>query len=535
MKFFGSDDAKVDTSDDVLIIGPKQLLEQCSKEDWLIRLTASASAGPSAKKQKTEQAADTPLLSQVIATLAPSADDDDVTTTYVASSGEQGVKKITVAALRTACSRHNTPSCSHAITSIAKKHKSKAGLTVVLLLKEASHALAAGSAVARAYPQYNRKDSKFLGVPRQLPSGLNIMSAPASPDFANTPDEGVSVVFSAVAPSDLPLVANTAHAIQSTCRLVDAPPNELTTDAMVAEACAVAQRHSVTPVVIRGEELKIQGFGGLYGVGKAATNPPALVVLSFFPKGTDKSTKGAVVLVGKGITYDTGGLSIKISGNMPGMKRDMGGAGALLGAWDAAVGSGVACPLHAVLCCAENAVGPVATRPDDVHLMYSSKTVEINNTDAEGRLVLADGVAYSVKHLNPTYLLDMATLTGAQGIATGTHFGAIYCNNEVLEEQAVAAGKFSGDLVHPLPYCPELFRKEFKSAVADMKNSVKNRSNAQSSCAGQFIGNHLGSFQEEGNWLHVDMAYPSFDAADERATGYGVALVQGLLKQLGKL
>lgn len=181
---------------------------------------------------------------------------------------------------------------------------------------------------------------------------------------------------------------------------------------------------------------------------------------------------------------------------------------------------------------AENAVGPVATRPDDVHTLYSGKTVEINNTDAEGRLVLGDGVAWAVKTLNPEVLIDMATLTGAQGVATGRYFGALYCNHDGLETQAIAAGKASGDLVHPLPYAPEFFRGEFKSAIADMKNSVKDRSNASCACAGQFIGNHLGDFQNTGKWLHVDMASPVYTSSDERATGYGVALISNLLKQL---
>jgi probable aminopeptidase NPEPL1 len=136
-------------------------------------------------------------------------------------------------------------------------------------------------------------------------------------------------------------------------------------------------------------------------------------------------------------------------------------------------------------------VGPLSTRPDDVQVFYSGKTVEVNNTDAEGRLVLADGCSFASKHLNPKIIIDIATLTGAQGIATGKRHAAIYCNDEWLEDLAVRVGRESGDLTHPLPYCPEFFKPEFASAVADMKNSVKDRSNAQSACAGQFIGNHI--------------------------------------------
>eukprot|EP00299_Pterocystis_sp_00344_P011768 c5546_g1_i2.p1 GENE.c5546_g1_i2~~c5546_g1_i2.p1 ORF type:complete len:128 (+),score=28.36 c5546_g1_i2:112-495(+) len=124
----------------------------------------------------------------------------------------------------------------------------------------------------------------------------------------------------------------------------------------------------------------------------------------------------------------------------------------------------------------------------------------------------------------------MATLTGAQGVATGVRHAAIYCNDDLLESAFIRAGKVTGDLVHPLPYCPEFFRSEFASKVADMKNSVKNRSNATSSCAGQFLGNHISEYLEQGGkWCHVDIAFPAEDG--ERATGYGVALLLQMLKE----
>ncbi|MCA9515361.1 MAG: leucyl aminopeptidase family protein, partial [Myxococcales bacterium] len=226
-----------------------------------------------------------------------------------------------------------------------------------------------------------------------------------------------------------------------------------------------------------------------------------------------------------GIVYDTGGLSLKGKADMPGMKGDMGGAAAVLEAFRAAALLGSKARLDALLCLAENAVGPRSVRPDDVLTMYSGRRVEVNNTDAEGRLVLADGVAYAVKHLAPEVIVDLATLTGAQLIATGRKHAAIVCNDDDLEARAVAAGKASGDLVHPLPYVPEFFREEFKSRVADLKNSVKDRMNAQSSCAAQFIAEHLGDYA--GKWLHVDIAGPS--TAKERGTGFGVALLLDLI------
>ena len=232
----------------------------------------------------------------------------------------------------------------------------------------------------------------------------------------------------------------------------------------------------------------------------------------------------AIGLVGKGITYDTGGLSLKTKTGMVGMKTDMGGAAAVLGAFWAACRLQIRREITAVLCIAENSIGADATRPDDVLRMYSGRTVEVNNTDAEGRLVLADGLAWLAKHVKPDLIVDCATLTGAQLVATGKRHAAVYTNDEALEDRLVELGKRTGDLVHPLPYAPEFYRKEFHSRVADLRNSVKDRANAQSSCAGQFLAEHLRPF--EGRWAHVDLAGPATSGG--RGTGFGVALLCGL-------
>lgn len=154
-----------------------------------------------------------------------------------------------------------------------------------------------------------------------------------------------------------------------------------------------------------------------------------------------------------------------------------------------------------------------------------------HSCDAEGRLILADGVAHATKHIpNLSLVVDMATLTGAQLVCTGKKHAGILANTAELEQKAVAAGLRSGDLCYPMVYAPELLKKEFNSKVADMKNSVKDRSNAQSSCAGHFIESHLDS-DYKGGWLHVDMAGPA--TKDERGTGYGVGLILSLLEVPG--
>lgn len=410
----------------------------------------------------------------------------------------------TVAALPVKCSRHNTPSRTHSITKIIKTHSTGAEECIVLVCEKAD-LFASACGVARAYPTYSRKTATATSTDHTITVEVLLIGKGDTP----VTDEDIKVLNDAV------------YGVRLAARIVDSPANEMHTDAFIEEVQKVAQILGLKPQIIRGEELAVKGFGGIYGVGKAAVHPPALVVLSHSPPGGTEN----MAWVGKGIVYDTGGLSIKTKTSMPGMKRDCGGAAAILGAFYVAVQAGFTQNLHAVFCLAENAVGPTATKPDDIHTLYSGRTVEINNTDAEGRLVLSDGVAYAAKDLHCTTILDMATLTGAQGTATGKYHGAVLTNVLEWEEAAVTAGQASGDLVHPLPYSPELHFAEFASAVADMKNSVADRSNATSSCAGLFIAAHLG-FDFPGNWIHIDMAYPVHSG--ERATGYGVALLPTL-------
>ncbi|POM75640.1 Metalloprotease family M17 [Phytophthora palmivora] len=506
----------------ILVVGSLETLQSQGMTDSFLHQTL-VSASQDVKFSGTNPL----LLQHALDTLSPSADSGATSELLLARESGADVLPVTLYALPTQVSRSNTLARPHAIASFVKSHNklvTKRGhdntdevvLVVLMLPGHTDTWFAAGSAVARAAPLYEHK----------------LKSTNALPVTQAEKDKLQVVYQTPLTDDETTLVQHTADAIQLATRLVDAPPNELHSDAFIAEARAVAQRTNSKITVIQGEELREKGFGGIYGVGKAATHKPALVCLSHVPDGAD--AKG-IAMVGKGIIFDTGGLSIKTGGLMVGMKRDMGGAASLLAAFEAAClakNTTDKTPLHVVLCIAENAVGPDSTRVDDVLVMYSGKTVEVNNTDAEGRLVLADGVAYAVKHLNPKVVVDMATLTGAQGISTGNRIGAIYTNDGDLENLAVKAGKISGDLVHPMPYAPEFHRLEFKSTIADMKNSVKNRANAQVSCAGQFIANHLGDFEQTGKWLHVDMAFPVFTGDDERSTGFGVAFIQSLLKEI---
>jgi probable aminopeptidase NPEPL1 len=414
------------------------------------------------------------------------------------TSWDENGKKVIAAVLPEPCSRHNSPSRAWAIPALAKSAAGKGDAAIVMVMDDASHAFPSALAIARAFPLYSGKSKQ------DDPQEIHVA-------FIG-PDGSVSE----------PRAQAAMEGVRMAARLVDTPCSELHTNAFVDEARGVAERTGSSLTVIQGEDLISHGLGGIWGVGKAATNLPALAVLEHNPAGAKK----CVAWVGKGVVYDTGGLSIKTRG-MAGMKGDMGGAGAVIAAFEAAVKLNFPHKLVALLCLAENAVGPEATRPDDIHTLFSGKTVEINNTDAEGRLVLADGVAWATKNHNPDLLLDMATLTGAVLISTGKAHAGIYTNSEAIEVAAIAAGKRAGEPVHPMLYAPELFRKEFKSNVADMKNSVKDRMNAQSSCAGQFIANHLPE-ENTPDWIHVDIAGTAWDS-NNLGTGYGV----GLLLELG--
>ncbi|KAK7114808.1 probable aminopeptidase NPEPL1 [Littorina saxatilis] len=410
----------------------------------------------------------------------------------------------TVACLPHKCSRHNTPSRAHHLTKIIRSCV-VGGEEFVLLTCERADLFASACAIARAFPLFMGK-SNLSDAPRVVTVEV-VLVGPGS-------DEGLSE-------SDIQALSAASDGVRLAAKITDMPCADMHTDAFLQEIKTVGQELGITPEIIRGEELNRRGFGGIYGVGKAATRPPALAILSHKPQGATQN----IAWVGKGIVYDTGGLCLKSKTGMCGMKRDCGGAAGVLGAFYAMVKLGFTENLHALFCLAENAIGPEAQRPDDIVKMYSGRTVEINNTDAEGRLVLGDGVAYAHRDLKCETIVDMATLTGAQGIATGKFHAGIVTNNEDMEAACICAGRNSGDLVHALPYTPELHFSEFASVLADMKNSVAERGNAQVSCAGLFIHSHIG-FDYHGTWLHIDMAAPVY--VGERATGYGVSLLNTL-------
>lgn len=438
-------------------------------------------------------------------------------------TGLEAPRRVLLGVLPDSVSRHASPTRNHAIASCA----AEAGLgrpgkrAVIMVLDEAGHWLAAANALGRALPLFDRKSG---GEPADGKTKAKAKGKGKGHDKEKDKDP-THVSVTALDPHGDPLavpagVEATVEAARWAAWMVDHPTAELTTAGFVdaVQAQARALKLEVQSRVIAGDALLKEGLGGIHAVGRAAEVAPRLLILQHGPKKADAT----VALVGKGVVYDTGGLSIKTPTTvMSGMKGDMGGGAAVVGAFFALCQEKLRRRVVCLVPLAENAVGPASYRPDDILHMHSGKTVEINNTDAEGRLLLADGVSYAARTFKPDLVIDAATLTGAQLVATGKRHAAVVSNREGLEQLAIRAGRATGDLVHPLPFAPEFYQSEFESRVADMKNSVKDRMNAQSSCAAQFVWSHISD--TDVPWLHVDLAGPAFQG--ERGTGFGVALL----------
>jgi leucyl aminopeptidase len=313
--------------------------------------------------------------------------------------------------------------------------------------------------------------------------------------------------------------------------LANMPPNELTPHTLGEKAKELAAEHEhLTCTVLATRELDDLGMGALTAVGRGSRNDPRLIVLRYDPPGA----KGDLVLgiVGKSITFDAGGISIKPSNGMQNMKGDMaGGAGTLHGI-GALAALGTPVRAIAVLAAAENLPGGDAFRPGDILRAANGKTIEIINTDAEGRLVLADALWY-VRREGATHVLDLATLTGAMELAVGDLYGGVFANDDEWRDRIVEAGERSGDLVWPFPLHPR-FRRYIDSAFADMKNGSTLRQ-AAPALAAEF----LHEFSGDGPWAHVDMAGPGFLERTRGdylrvpgGTGYGVRLIAELGRTL---
>lgn len=274
--------------------------------------------------------------------------------------------------------------------------------------------------------------------------------------------------------------------------------------------------------VLAGQE--INEFGGLKAVGNSAPKPgPRLVEISYSPKGAKKH----IVLVGKGITFDTGGISLKRPyENMTAMKSDMAGAAACLSVMSGLIRLKPKVKVTSILMLAENALSGTSQRPSDVITQYGGKTVEIINTDAEGRLVLADGLAYADKNLNPDFLVDIATLTGSATLGLSRYVGALYSRDEKLAKLLVKIGEETGDRVWHMPLVDD-YKIALESTVADLNHTADAVDfNGGSITAALFLEEFVG----KRRWVHLDIAGPARSESDsgenpKGGTGFGVRLL----------
>ncbi|HEX5527542.1 MAG TPA: leucyl aminopeptidase [Solirubrobacterales bacterium] len=292
-----------------------------------------------------------------------------------------------------------------------------------------------------------------------------------------------------------------------------------------AEAIAAAGGDSLSVEVLGRAELEEKGMGGLLAVSQGGPQEPKLIVLRYAGSGSGPT----LGLVGKGVTFDTGGISLKPGAGMQEMKMDMSGAAAVLEATAAIAELELPIDLLAVVPSTENMPSGTAIKPGDVIAQYSGVTVEVNNTDAEGRLILADALAYAVE-LGAERLIDLATLTGAVLIALGSTYAAVISNDDELADEVVEAGEKSGELTWRLPLHPE-FKELMKGTVADLSNLAKQRK-AGTITAASFLEEFVG----ETPWAHIDIAGTAWDVGrayvGDGANGFGVRLLVELARHL---
>jgi leucyl aminopeptidase len=307
-------------------------------------------------------------------------------------------------------------------------------------------------------------------------------------------------------------VATAMHSVRD---LVNAPPSHLYPESLVQEAIALAEGVPVELQIFSEKELLAGEFGGILGVGQGSVHPPRLVKVTYSPAGAAKH----LALVGKGITFDSGGISLKPPASMVGMKYDMTGAATVLAVTLAAARLALPLRITAWLCIAENMPSGSAIKPNDILHMKGGKTVEVLNTDAEGRLVLADGiVAASEEH--PDAIIDVATLTGAQVVALGNRYSGVM-GDEALVEQVVSVAKRVGETFWPMPLPPEV-RTILSSDVADIANSKPGNTAGGMLAGGVFLSEFVGTNGEGDDehpipWAHIDIAGPS----DNKGGGFG--------------
>jgi len=344
----------------------------------------------------------------------------------------------------------------------------------------------------------------FAGMTLLLPVGISVSAASTRIERSEAVCRGVSLARD----------------------LVSHPGNVATTGYLAAAAHALAERHSLICRVLERDELEKLGMNALVAVGKGSAEPPRLIVLEY--RGGDAKER-PLAMVGKGITFDSGGISLKPGAGMEEMKTDMAGAAAVLGALEAAAGLRLPVNLVGIIPTAENMPDGRAYKPGDVITSLSGLTIEINNTDAEGRLVLCDALHYARTNYKPAAMIDLATLTGACVIALGHEASALMGNDSRLVKSLQRAGERCGERLWELPLWDE-YGEAMKSDIADLKNAGGR--DGGSITAGWFLKQFVGTTR----WAHLDIAGTAWSdkarpCSPKGATGVGVRLLIEYLRE----
>jgi leucyl aminopeptidase len=317
--------------------------------------------------------------------------------------------------------------------------------------------------------------------------------------------------------------------------LVTEPPNVIYPDTL-AQRCRELTKNGVKVEVLGEKQMKRLGMGAILGVGQGSVRESKMVIMQWngapkakpAKKGKGGKADAPVCFVGKGVTFDTGGISLKPSGGMEDMKYDMGGSGVVIGLMKALAGRKAKVNAVGVVGLAENMPGANAQRPSDVVTSMSGQTIEVLNTDAEGRLVLADALHYANTRFKPKFIVDLATLTGAIIIALGNEYAGLFSNNDKLSERLMESGNKIGEKLWRLPQ-NDTFDKMINSDIADMKNISGGRGGG-SITAAQFLGRFIGKTP----WAHLDIAGVTWTKKDiptapRGATAFGVRLLDRLV------
>jgi leucyl aminopeptidase len=317
-----------------------------------------------------------------------------------------------------------------------------------------------------------------------------------------------------------------AEAANRARELQDLPANVLKPESLAERAREIAAGSEKVEVTVLGrEEISARGMGGLEAVSAGAGAEPCLIALRYSGGGGE-----TIGLVGKGVTFDAGGISIKPAGGMQEMKMDMSGAAAVLEAFAAIVELGLPLDIAAVVPATENMLDADSMRPGDIITQLNGKTVEVNNTDAEGRLILADALTYCVREMGAARVLDLATLTGAVVVALGSTYSALIANNDEWAAEVAEAGERTGELAWRLPLHAE-YKELTRGKVADLTNTAAKRK------AGTiYAASFLEEFVDDVPWAHLDIAGTAWDVGREYvgngSTGVGVRLMVELARKL---